>query len=558
MTTKKELLAGFFRNHPVLVLFTFLSGLINNLITLAIPVFIGKYYQLAFHNHSPKGRFLDLLLPVPDLDAFFLFFSLLVVAKAVAVFMEKYLVGRSAETFSRSLRERLFPAQLAFTQKAFESKSYGKYLLRYSGDLGAIQRYVSKGIIGFGIDILFVALTLSLLFRFNVRMTAVVAAGFILFFLAVYFLNNLLKVITVRRRNIRSELLSFVADRLRGLLTVKVFNREPLEEKKFNKSSGRLFGYGLGYYRLYGLISALFPFLLYSLLLFVMAEAHRLRVSDPKAFPAHELIIYIITLVNILPALRRTLEVSVVWQAGDVSIQKILRIFNAPKENKVKRDDAGYEDVSIQVSGLEFRHGENVIFSGVDLDIRPKSLTLIKGSQGSGKSSLFKILLGIYPYAKGRIVIDGQEADMTDVYTLRKNITLISEEVPLIGKTVFEAVSYSRKEEKREKAAEMLDKLQSFLPESRRLQLDHRLVNDGANLAAGQRRTLQFARALLTRKKIVLLDDPFQGLDGPSRAHFAKVIDRMRGKRTFLVASVSDIPELEFDQVVEMPEPQGR
>jgi ABC-type multidrug transport system fused ATPase/permease subunit len=293
------------------------------------------------------------------------------------------------------------------------------------------------------------------------------------------------------------------------------------------------------------------------MLLYVLAEAYRLRTADPGAFPAHELIIYIITLVNILPALRRTLEVSVVWQAGDVSIQKILRIFNAPKENKVKRDDAAFDDLSVVVKDLEFRHGDTVIFSGLDLTIRPKSLTLIKGRQGSGKSSLFKVLLGIYPFQKGGISLDGQPADMTDVYTLRKNITLVSEEVPLIGKTVFEAISYSRKEEKREKAAEMLEKLQSFLPENRRLHLDHRLVNDGANLGAGQRRTLQFARALLTRKKIVLLDDPFQGLDEASRVHFAAVIDRMRGKRTFLIASGSDIPELEFDQVVEMPEPLG-
>lgn len=555
MTTKRTILRRFFRDHSALVLFTLLAGLLNNFITLTIPVFVGKYYQLAFHTRSPRAWLLDRYFDIHDIRSFFIWFGILLLAKTLFTFFEKFLTGKSGETFSKDLRERLFPAQLSFTQQAFERKSYGKYLLRYSGDLGAIQRYVTKGILRFGIDALFMTFAFLLLLTLNVRMTLYVFTAFLLFFALAYVLNNHLKVLTVKRRNIRSELLSFVSSRLHGLLTVKVFNREPVESRKFNTSSGRLYGFGIRYFRVYGFITALFPFFLYSSLLFVFYYSYRLRQSDPNTFSAHALIIYIVTLIHLLPVLRRTLEVTLVWQAGDVSLQKILRIFNSPMEAKDSREDAKFENPGIRIQGLEYKFGEHTVYSGLSFDIPPFTTTWVKGEPGSGKSTLFKILLGIYPLSKGDIYLDGEKADMRDVFALRKNMTLVSDEVPLIGKTVFEAVSYSRKEEKMEKAAKVLEELQAFIAPDQRLRLDQRLLDGGTNLSLSQRRTLQIARALLTKKRILLLDDPFQGLDVRTRTHFASILHKLKSKRTILIASGAQYPEIEFDRVVDISSP---
>src|SRR5436189_2985490 len=129
---KRKLLADYFRKYPALLSFTFLSGLLNSFTTLLIPVFIGKYYQLAFHSHSQRGHLFDrILFHAEDLNTFFIAFILLITVKGLFTFLEKYLAGYSAELFSRDLRDKLFQAQLSFTMTAFEKKPVGKYLLRY-------------------------------------------------------------------------------------------------------------------------------------------------------------------------------------------------------------------------------------------------------------------------------------------------------------------------------------------------------------------------------------------------------------------------------------------
>src|SRR5262249_27224006 len=145
-----------------------------------------------------------------------------------------------SELFSKDLREDLIRAQMAFTMPAFEKKPPGKYLLRYSGDLSAIQRYVMNGIIKFGIDILFLILAFAALALLNLSFTLIIFISFPVFFAFIFYLNKYLQRITIKRRNTRSELLAFVSARLHSLMTVKIFNRETIEQEKFEKNSAKL------------------------------------------------------------------------------------------------------------------------------------------------------------------------------------------------------------------------------------------------------------------------------------------------------------------------------
>src|SRR5205823_1360846 len=115
------------------------------------------------------------------------------------------------------------------------------------------------------IDMLFLVFAFAVLSLINLQLTLLVFCTFPVFFFVVYFLNRYLQRLTIKRRNIRSENLAFVSSRLYSLFTVKVFNRQSIEHNKFTKNSEKLFQYGKKYYRLYGVISALFPFFLYAL-----------------------------------------------------------------------------------------------------------------------------------------------------------------------------------------------------------------------------------------------------------------------------------------------------
>ena len=145
----------------------------------------------------------------------------------------------------------MFSRQLNAKLEVHQKKETGLYLLRYTGDLSAIQNYLTKGVITFVNDCLHLVLALLVLAFLNVHLTLILLASYPIIFISILFLNKRLKVLTGKRRNRRSNNLSFVASRLNSILTIKAFNRQSVENEKYAKGSTNLYEYGVKYYKLY-------------------------------------------------------------------------------------------------------------------------------------------------------------------------------------------------------------------------------------------------------------------------------------------------------------------
>ena len=194
--------------------------------TIFIPVFLGKFYQLALRTHSARGTVFDRVFgKTTNIDEYFLLFGTLIILKFIFDYFYKYFSGISGERFSKSLREQLFSKQLNTRLDVHNKKDTGMYLLRYSGDLSCIHGYLTKGIISFTKDCIFLTLAIGLLLLINIPLALIVIILFPIIFFIVILINKNLKEYTVKRRNIRAQNLAFISSRLHSLLTVKIFNR---------------------------------------------------------------------------------------------------------------------------------------------------------------------------------------------------------------------------------------------------------------------------------------------------------------------------------------------
>jgi ABC-type multidrug transport system fused ATPase/permease subunit len=348
-------------------------------------------------------------------------------------------------------------------------------------------------------------------------------------------------------------MLSFVTSRLHAIFTIKAFNREPVEKQKYNSSSEKLFQLGVRYFNWYGFLSALIPVSLYAVIALVFYFSHQQRVLDKAHFPAHALLVYIMILLSLIPHFRRFLAVTLVWQAGNVSISKILRIFNEKTEPRISGVERKISNGTLELHDLSFIHANgNKVLEHFSALLPEHSITRISGEHRSGKSTLYKLLLGIYPVSSGSISLDGVELNDDNIFYFRKNITIVSDEYPLLGKTVFEAVSYSRKEEKREKALKVITDLGLFRELEQDEILDYPLTLAGGNLSSVQRRQLLFVRSILTRKKVILLDEPFTGMDANTKRHIVEMLNDLKRKRNIIIVSKEWPDGLLMDQQVEM------
>lgn len=549
MQTKKTLLAEFIKEKRKIVLAAFVFGFLSIVTTVLIPVFLGKYYQIALHTHSARGKMFDVLFGnITGIKIFFLVFATLILCKFITDFLMKYYLGITGELLSKNIRERLFLRQLNAKLEVHQKKETGLYLLRYTGDLSAIQNYLTKGVITFINDCLHLVLALLVLAFLNVYLTLILLASYPIIFISILFLNKRLKVLTGKRRNRRSNNLSFVASRLNSILTIKAFNRQSVENEKYAKGSTNLYEYGVKYYKLYSLIYALLPFMLYSMLALILWIAYYMRHEGNQKIHGHILLTFIMIMVNAIPVLKRILSVNFIWQAGDISFTKLLRVYNAKQEVNHNSTDKEIASGSIEFKNVSFAfaNGENII-KNLSFQISANALILISGEHQTGKSTLFKLITGLYEAKEGEILIGKTNIANYSKWLLRKKVTILSDEFPLIGKTVFETISYSRKDEKRLPAFAMLQKLGYVKEGEDESVLEQPIFENGKNISYSQRKILMLARALLTNKKILLLDEPFEGLDESLVNKIVAILEEYRTNHIILIIDRNKQHSLQYD-----------
>jgi subfamily B ATP-binding cassette protein MsbA len=212
-----------------------------------------------------------------------------------------------------------------------------------------------------------------------------------------------------------------------------------------------------------------------------------------------------------------------------------------------------FADVSLTYSGA----GRPAL-DKVSLEVRPGETVALVGSSGSGKSSLIHLLPRFYHPSAGRITVDGHDLESLTLQSLRRQISLVSQNVVLFNDTIANNIAYGRGSSvTREaivaaaRAAHAMEFIDT-LPDG----LDTEIGENGARLSGGQRQRLAIARAILKDAPILLLDEATSALDTESeRAVQAALESLMRGRTTIVIAHRLSTIE-KADRIVVMS--QGR
>ncbi|WP_052599716.1 ABC transporter ATP-binding protein [Aureispira sp. CCB-QB1] len=539
LISKNKLILQFIKSYKLKFCAVIFVGFTSSILKISIPISLAKYYSLVFETNSPK-IFLFNFFPsyfTNTIPHFLIFFFALILLTGLFDFLERFGKGALGEFFLFQLRKILFSKQLHIKQMTYDAKGTGRYLLRYSGDLKSIQRYLTKGIVQFIIDLLFITLTMAVLFIINPTICLIILGCTVITFVFMVFVNRWLYNISSNRRNRKSNLLSFVSVHLRSILSIKSFNKEKKAYKKFARRAKRILDLGISYHLINSFIQTMTKSTVYIMLGIILTFVH---LSSWQS--GSELFITILILVTILPLFRRTLRVFSIWELGNISFTKLLNIINTEAETLPTQDSI--ERISgnkVIINNLSFEIGNQELFKNTSMVIPSKSITLITGK---GKTTLGKILLGIYDNYQGTILINRTNIRQIPPKVVRRKVTIASVDWPLYGKTVFDAISYNKREKKRVAAKALLKALQSKY--NQQLTLDTPIGELGQNLSHNQYVLLCFARAILTKKKILILDLPFQTLTPSLKSTLLQFINGLKDQKTIIIFGQN---EAEFKQL---------
>jgi len=194
---------------------------------------------------------------------------------------------------------------------------------------------------------------------------------------------------------------------------------------------------------------------------------------------------------------------------------------------------------AIELKNVSFSYPDetNQALRDINLKIEPKERVGIVGQVGSGKSTLSKLLLGLYEPTEGSVFVDGIDIQQMDPADLRHNIGYVPQDVTLFSGTVRENIVFKAPHSDDEA---ILDAVNignvNVFTDKHPMGLDLFVGERGANLSGGQRQAVAVARAMLVDSPIVLMDEPTNSMDFTTEA---KVIQNLRkateGKTTIVI-----------------------
>ncbi|WP_044870628.1 type I secretion system permease/ATPase [Pseudomonas sp. LFM046] len=230
------------------------------------------------------------------------------------------------------------------------------------------------------------------------------------------------------------------------------------------------------------------------------------------------------------------------YQQARLTMNSVDQMMDLPQE----RQEGEQPLVRSKLQGsLELRevsftypHQQSVALSGVNLIIRPGEKIGIIGRSGSGKSSLAKLIVGLYQADSGSLLVDGTDIRQLDVSELRHNVGYVPQDIQLFSGTLRDNLMSGARyvEDELVLQASELSGVHEFArlhPQGYELQVGER----GQNLSGGQRQNVALARALLLDPPILLLDEPTSSMDNPGEERLKERLAAVIANKTLLLVT---------------------
>jgi subfamily B ATP-binding cassette protein MsbA len=235
-----------------------------------------------------------------------------------------------------------------------------------------------------------------------------------------------------------------------------------------------------------------------------------------------------------------TLNIAI--KQGIVGARRVLSIVD--NKNKIKNKDGAKELIfksgNIEFKNVVFNYKENEqkVLKSINLNIPAQKMTALVGHSGAGKSTILNLIPRFYNVDQGDITIDDQSIYNVTVHSLRKYISLVSQETTLFDDTIKNNISYAKPNaslKEIEEAAKFAfaDEFINKLPDK----YDTIIGENGTRLSGGEKQRVSIARAIIKKSPIILLDEATSSLDADTESKIQKAISFLtKGKTTIVIA----------------------
>jgi len=459
-------------------------------------------------------------------------------SKGLSLYFARIIVIRVGNFISGEFQKEITKNVLFSDIETLDNRHSGKYISNMMYDCGCIQHLVSTGVLNIMKDTFSLFALVGLMFFQNWKL-----ASFAIFMmpLAIFFAKNLGKRIAKVQTEASVKtgtFMSILSDIFRASKIIRIYQKEYFEKTRAERNIDELVEKNIKIasvmIRATPIMEALTGIMIAGFIFFSgkLIASGELEINNFFSFLAAMMLAY--------QPIRSLATMNLTIYQGAAAAKRIFAVIDKEiiTKNNPKQPNLTIKNCDIQFKEVSFRYKntEKKAVKKINLNIKENSLTAFVGHSGAGKSTIINLLPRFYEPQEGKIFIDGQDIHKVSLNSLRKNISLVSQDIILFDNTIKNNVGYANSEAteheiieacKYAAAHEFIEKLpngyQTFVGEN------------GVRLSGGQKQRISIARAMLKKAPIILLDEATSSLDTESEQIVQNAIKNLIKNKTTLV-----------------------
>lgn len=491
------------------------------------PIFVKKTIDLAIDDYEYNKVFL-LALSV---------FGLILLAAVLRYFFI-YITRFLGQAVVKDLRVKMFEHVIGLRLSFFDKTPIGTATTRTVNDIETVNNIFTQGLIQIVADLAAIIFILIIMFYNNPIMGLMSISTLPILLYISYIFKNKVKITFQKVRTKVSELNAFLQEHITGMKIVQIFGVEKQEFDKYEKINQAHTDANVATIWYYSLFFPAVEILQSIAISFMIWMGARYIVGGNLNISVGLMVSYILWINKLFRPIRFLAERFNTVQMGLVAAE---RVFNLIDNSYTIENKGTIKDLDIK-GDIEFKNisfsytPDKEILKNLNFSIKKGETVAIVGSTGSGKSTIINVLSKLYPVNKGEITIDGRNIDDYDLGFLRGQICTVLQDVFLFSGTIADNIRLLNKDitlEEIKKTAELIgaNEFIEKLPNS----YDYQVMERGATLSLGQRQLISFARALIYKPAILVLDEATSSVDTETENIVQNAIDKMIVNRTSII-----------------------
>ena len=458
--------------------------------------------------------------------------------KGISLYLSKVIMIKVAHNVQKNIQSDLVNSLVKADTKLIDKKHSGKFISNLTFDVGLITNLVSTGLLNVTKDTLTLIGLLSVMFYQNWKLSLI---ALIMIPLAGFFAKNLGKrmgKVTTELQEKAGNLTTYLFEIFKNHKLIKIFQQENYEgersDKFLNEIKEKSEKTQIVLVRASPIMEVLTGIMIAGLIFYSgkLIISNELGINNFFSFlaammlayqPVRSLATLNITINQSLSASKRVLPI----------IDHKNEIFekNSDQELKIVQGDIDFKNVN-----FKYDTKEDSALNLINLKIKGGKMTSLVGYSGAGKSTILNLIPRYYDCNSGDILIDKQSIYKSKLSSLRKNISLVSQDVTLFDDTIKNNIAYAdlnASEDEIKKVAKLsfADDFIQKLPDK----YDALIGENGLRLSGGEKQRISIARAMLKKSKIILLDEATSSLDAETENKIQQALSILIKDRTAVV-----------------------